>query len=204
MDLQRLPDPVWSNIKAESGLPDEAREKVTAVIRGCEPFRSKATGGETRKRIKRAIRTAQELGEELQKLDQDLFFRTFGAKEPPDLTYISNARKQLAALSHSLQNDQTRFKKRGRSRSMMIPGALATDLLEIRTEFLGVDVPTSLGETTNTGRFRKYVETCLLFFDSSLTSEEIKAAIDLACEGFKERQPFEPENFPKSERRAVK
>ncbi|MCS3687511.1 hypothetical protein ABIF07_005462 [Bradyrhizobium elkanii] len=204
MDFQGLPDPVWSNIQAASGLPDEAREKVTAAIRGYERLQSKAAGGETRKRIKRAIRTAEELEEELQKLDQDEFFRTFGAKEPPDLAYISKARKQLGALSHSLRNDQTRFKKRGRSRSMMVPGALATDLLEIRTSFLGVDVPTSLGETTNTGRFRQYVETCLLFFDSSLTTEEIKDAIDVACEGFKERQPFEPENFPKSERRAVK
>lgn len=204
MAPQTLPDEMWSRIKAASGLPDEARERVAAAINGYQRPRDKAAEGEARKKIKRAIRTTQKLSQDLEWLEQDEAFRSFGVKGSLDLAPLLEARVQLAALSKSLLNHQNRFKKRGRSRSMMIPSALVTDLLEIRTDILGVDVPTSLRETTNTGRYRKYVEMCLLFFEQSLTPKEIDRAINGACEGFKLTQSFEPANFPKSQRPPVK
>jgi hypothetical protein len=195
-----IPDPLWAKIAtAAGGLPDEARASVTEAINsyGSEAG-SRVASSETRKAIGRALEIAVEFSEVIESLEQNQDFRLFKTgNKPVDVTELTNVRVTVLSLRERLVADQRRLKQRSRREWYVVEASgLVTTLLEIRTDFLRLDVPTTRIDTTKAGPFLEYVRMCVRYADAGLNEQEIDKGIDGSLRGFQQRRTFEPENFP--------
>jgi hypothetical protein len=214
MAVKPLPDTIWIEIaKAAGGLPDEAREQVTQSIQSYqenEDAEFNRVESDTRKSVKRALENAAELSEILESLEQNKEFRFFNTRgEPDDVADLTETRARIDRLRTRLLDDQKRLSKRGRKNwARLKVTALVVRLLEIRTDFLNIDVPTSVNETVSSGPFKEYLKLCLRYADPELTPDQLKGRISeglvRATRGFQERRGWETENFPSAHKLNVK
>lgn len=207
MDKKLIPDTLWVKIAKASRLPNEARARVNERINSYGEMAPRhVASDETRKAIQRSIEKTEELSHNLKMLEQDQNYLRFGRYlDSVDVTELTEARARLDILRERLLSDQNRFKRRShRDWSVYEARALVTDLLEMRTDLLQVNVPTTHSDTTRAGAFLDYVKMCVRFADPELNERQIDRAIDSALTGFHERRSFEPENFPSVPESGVK
>jgi hypothetical protein len=195
--IEPLPEPLWVRMAAlAGGLPDEARGDVTKGIRSYgETMRFVRT--DVREIAAKALKRARELSLLLANLEVNQEFKEFDIQDPIAVTDLGEARRSLDDLSERLERDCKRLNQpRSKIWAIVEASAVVTTLLEIRTDRLSVDVPTTARDTTRAGPFLEYVKSGLRYADPQLTARQIDRAIDFALQGFQERRPFEPENFP--------
>jgi len=213
-----LSDFAWEQIaEAGGGLLAEDRPEIEEALRNChlegEPgFHFKAEG--TRDTVSKARRQLGHLRQTLTSLDSRLDFRRFNAAANAD-TSLAEQLKNLGSLDLRLANDEERLSKRNRKGLQNFEiGVLCTELLEIRSCRLGIDVPTQVKETSQSGPFHKFLERAIglvaIRASAKERAEMLRQGIDAAVKSFQARKadPLYSHQweylFPQSERALMK
>jgi hypothetical protein len=208
----------WDEMaKAAGNLLAEDRPEIEEALRNCqlegEPgFHFKAE--ETRYTVSKARRQLGHLRQTLTSLDSRLDFRRFNAAANAD-TSLAEQLKNLGSLDLRLANDEERLSKRNRKGLQNFEiGVLCTELLEIRSCRLGIDVPTQATETSQSGQFHKYLEMAVrlvaIHANAAERAEMLRQGIDAAVKSFQARKadPLYSHQweylFPRSERALMK
>ncbi|MEO6841351.1 MAG: hypothetical protein ABI192_11345 [Bradyrhizobium sp.] len=191
-----IPNKEWNDTaKAAGGMPPSSREAVEEAVRdymtdeGAE-FR---VTSETRKTLKRAQNTRQQLLDELTLLEQSSDYRRFNSKEDAKATSLGPHLQNLSAIDAELKKAEERLNKRSSKRWLSSKLAvLCIELLEIRTWHLRIDVPLQVKETARSGSFRRYLQLCLELANPHSNKSEIEAmlkkGLDVAIKSFQLRK----------------
>jgi hypothetical protein len=194
--MTKLNDTYWPEMaKAAGNLGMESRAAVEEALQNCrldgEPG-FHFIGDEARRTVIKARRQLGHLRRSLACLDSRLDFRRYNAAINAD-TSLAKELENLESLDSRLSNDEVRMSKRNRKglQSREI-GILCIELLEIRSFDLGIDVPTQATETTQSGRFHKYLEMALRLVAEHANAQEraemLKRGIDAAVKSFQARK----------------
>jgi hypothetical protein len=201
-----MPDPRWDDIAREAGgLPPEAREKITTIVNSLRDDLSRLfVSKKTRKTVEDAAIGLKRMTALLDELEENAEFQNFGRDSRDaavDARDLAKSRAVISGLCEGLLKDQRRLA--GRMRWSAINRTIAgsfTELLEARTDILGVNVPLQASETYQSGRFLNYLRLCLQHACPELTMVEkrLNRSLAITIMGFQERKTFEPENFPRN------
>jgi hypothetical protein len=196
-----MSDAVWSQvIETEHRLPAETRiefeEAVRSYLEG-ERIKINCVSGATRVALRRAKSARVRLLDELTLLEGSPDYRRYNSTESAEATSLSAYQAALGDMDARLHADEQRLSKRA-PRNWQLKewrwklGPLFVELLDIRSFYLKIDVPTQAAETVNSGRFIKFLEVFLQLVEPNSSGDEFKkmlnGGIDFAVEANQSRR----------------
>lgn len=164
-----ISDAEWAEIReAAGGLPDVARDEVTAAIRAFREDEGKefeVRSWVVKADIDEALKHAKKLLPVLNGLAKSENYRCYNTEgKPVSMATLENARDAVSRLCDELTLDRQRFRRKNKKdRERMRKIDLVRSLLEIQQRYLSTKLPVQFEETTTGVRFRKYVEKCAGF-----------------------------------------
>lgn len=190
-------DRAWEKLaEAAGGLPPEARAEVEKeiqdyMVEGGAPYNRVLP--ETRETLSQAQKNLGKLTQDITLLEESSDFRSFNAQGAIGATSLTRHLTALSEIRTSLDHAKERLSKRSRKNWPRIKlGSLFIELLEIRSHYLSLDVPTQAAEKSSGGRFHQYLQLCLELAEPRATNDEraakLKEGLGLAVTSFQARK----------------
>lgn len=166
-------DADWAEISAAAGLPDAARDEITAQNLSFweDPDREfEVRSYRTKVAVRDALRLTKELSDVLPNLKQNENYRCYNTGgNPLSVAALDEMWNSVDRLLERLSLDSERFGKknmRGRDDTRLINHVRR--LLETRDKYLNTGFPLQTKETPMSGRFREYLKLCTGSSDGGL------------------------------------
>jgi hypothetical protein len=181
-----MTDAEWTEIARDSGLPDAARDEVSAetlILREDKgrDFEERSTF--VRDQVDRTLALVEELSNVLGTLARSENYRCYNTGGVPlSVTPLEQGRDDLARLSARLDLDRERYKQKSKRDGLRLRTiASVRRLLEIQHQYLNTKLPVDAKRETSV-RFRKYIKLC-----SGLPEYELDRILESVTSEFRRR-----------------